>query len=194
MEQYLLQIGDTLHAMTEYHHQQHVSYEMQLEQERTRYRALDATHQDALNTIQKLHEQLHKLKQENKDFMSVSRIVALSNENTKLYQTIELLEKTIKNINIEQQQQQQQQHCQTPHKVALPEPAEDVLAAEPVTHDDGGEPDTVVYSKKKIKGTYYLVSSEDEIYELNEETETPGQLVGRYITKNDKRVIRWQPS
>jgi hypothetical protein len=200
MEQFSQQVRDVLHEMTDYHYQQFVSYQEQLEQERIRYRDLETDHHDALRTIQQLKDQIGSLKQENKDFMSVSRIVALSNENTKLHQTIELLEKTIKNINTEHQPPSPPP--QTPHKVAPPVPED----ADPTTEttvsqdddDDGSRDtppqDTTVYTKKKIKGTYYLVSSEDEIYELNEEHETPGQLVGRYVIKNDKRVIRWLPS
>lgn len=160
--------------------------------------------------IAELEGQHQRLLDEYQSFMSVSRVVTISNENAKLRDRVALLERCSRN--------------KVPLAASLPDPKEDAVPpadapAELAPDVDAKEeyappaelspedPPAVISTdvdakeedadinvyEKKIKGVMYYIDEADNIYEQLEDG-VMGDIRGRYVTdanNNNKRKIVW---
>jgi len=173
----------------------------------------DCARKDAY--IKSLEEQIACLKDENKSFMSVSTIVALTNENAKLKQVINGLERSMFRRSEAAIKPPVEATATAIEAVSATATATDAVdekgayaGADAGTDADADavtattEVDSVAtaesnsvadeYHEKIIKGKAYYIDAEGvNIYE-NDGDGGVGDIVGQYVTgKDGKRKIRW---
>lgn len=156
-----------------------------------------------------------RLEEETREFKSVSRIVAISNDNKKLKETIQILERS---LGI---RRDKMPAVPTPIPASIPEVAstpvpvsEEVpvpvpvsapvseVASEPEEVAPVAEPDTLyeaqetpeTYYEVQIKGVTYYMNDAEEVFSITEEGEV-GDAVGYYTTvKGKKKFMRYSAS
>jgi len=128
-----------------------------------------------------------KLLDEYQSFMSVSRVVAISNENAKLRERVALLERCSRNKVPAPEPKEES----PPEDAPKADPEEDAPNAEDPKEDVPVPEAEINVYEKKIKGVMYYIDEADNIYEQLEDG-AMGDIKGRYVPgANNKRKIEW---
>jgi hypothetical protein len=170
---------------------------------RERAEQLEKQKNMAEDMVRQLQNDIQGLKDENKSFMSVSTIVSMTNENAKLKQQLALIQKSLykrntppNNVSNEQpvSSVSSVQEASTLSTVVDQESSHEAPTLSTVVDQESTprnveEDEEVEYFEKKIKGVLYYIDDQDNIYAI--EDGEVGAKVGHYVTKNDKKKVKW---
>lgn len=151
--------------------------------------------------VDNLKKKVQEAEDDQKQFTKVSHIINMERENTHFKQQIAILERRVAfyqnqcNELKSQLQSQSPMNQSTQSTQSTDAPIQDettLVTDESQAHDE--QEDALSVVEKKIKGVYYYVSDENDIYAKNED-ESIGELKGKIeVLSSGKTKVKWYKS
>lgn len=152
--------------------------------------------------VDNLKKKVQEAEDDQKQFTKVSHIINMERENTHFKQQIAILERRVAFYQNQCNELKSQLQSQSPMNQSTQStqtytdaPIQDettLVTDESQAHDE--QEDALSVVEKKIKGVYYYVSDENDIYAKNED-ESIGELKGKIeVLSSGKTKVKWYKS
>lgn len=152
--------------------------------------------------VDNLKKKVQEAEDDQKQFTKVSHIINMERENTHFKQQIAILERRVAFYQNQCNELKSQLQSQSPMNQSTQStqtytdaPIQDettLVTDESQGHDE--QEDALSVVEKKIKGVYYYVSDENDIYAKNED-ESIGELKGKIeVLSSGKTKVKWYKS
>jgi predicted nucleic acid-binding Zn-ribbon protein len=179
IEKYIQQNHDNMTQLIISYKEESAIWNSKYQQLQTELDDLKKEKTDILTRLQESESKYLKLQEEIRDFKSVSRLVAITNENMKLKSKIEVLERS---LNARSKTEESKKAPATP-VLEVTEEQQSQESVEPPEEEQS-------YYEIDIKGIQYYMNDAEIVFNI-EEDGSVGEAVAEYKTVKGKKKLIW---